>query len=66
MSRLPTPAAIVYAARLEPMARFYEQVLAWPVLQADDDHVRLGSEHLELVIHAIPAHIVATFAATLP
>lgn len=57
----PKPGAVLYAKRLDRVARFYEQVLAMPVAHAQDDHVILESASFELVIHAIPSEIADTF-----
>lgn len=61
---------LVYASDLETMARFYEQVLGMTVRAGDAAHSVLSAPGAvagsELVIHAIPAHIAATFTIRVP
>lgn len=66
MTPTPKPGAVLFASGLQRMAQFYEQLLAWPRLHADAEHVRLVSEHMELVIHAIPPYIAATIPLSDP
>ncbi|MDH0863348.1 VOC family protein [Mitsuaria sp. GD03876] len=57
----PKLGAVLYAKRLDPVARFYERVLGMPVAHAAADHVILESDAFEFVIHAIPSEIADTF-----
>lgn len=66
MTPMPRPGAVLFVSGLEVLARFYEHLLGWPRVQADEQHIRLASEHLELVLHAIPPHIAATIPLTAP
>jgi len=60
------PGAVVFAKGLERVAKFYEQLLSLSVAHADHYHVVLESEHLELVIHAIPDHVGGSITITDP
>ncbi len=66
---MPNPAragAVVYAKDLQRMARFYQALLQAQTLHEAPDHVLLQSDGLQLVVHAIPAHIAATITVTTP
>lgn len=57
----PAPAGLfLYAKDLEAIARFYESLIDMRRLHATPEIVVLQSEHLQLVVHAIPDHIAAT------
>lgn len=60
------PGAVVFAKGLERVAKFYEQLLSLSVTHGERDHVVLESEHLELVIHAIPSRITGSITITEP
>lgn len=66
MLSTPKPGAVVFAKGLERVAKFYEQLLSLSVAHAGSDHVILESEHLELVIHAIPSHIASSITIAEP
>jgi predicted enzyme related to lactoylglutathione lyase len=66
---MPGPAragALVYAKDLQRMSVFYQRLLPMTRLAADDEHHVLESPDLQLVVHAIPPHIAATFAIAVP
>jgi predicted enzyme related to lactoylglutathione lyase len=66
---MPGPAragAVLYAKDLSLVSRFYEHVLQVQALQSESDHVVLEASGIQLVIHAIPAHIASTFEITSP
>src|SRR5258708_25531067 len=48
---------VIFAKNLAQVATFYEQVAAMPRVHSPGGHVVLDSEHLQLVIHAIPQSI---------
>jgi len=66
MPSTPKPGAVVFAKGLERIAKFYEQLLSLSVTRAERDHVVLESEHLELVIHAIPNRIAGSITIAEP
>lgn len=66
---MPGPAragALIYAKDLQSLSGFYQQVLGMRVLRADDEHHVIESADMQLIIHAIPPHIAATFAIASP
>lgn len=54
------PGAVLFAKDLKRIAEFYRKLLSLSVLQAEQDFVVLESEVFQLVIHAIPEHIVGS------
>jgi len=54
MSPSIKPGAVIFAKDLACLARFYQELLGLQVLERERGHVVLESEHLQLVIHAIP------------
>jgi predicted enzyme related to lactoylglutathione lyase len=66
---MPGPARaglFVYAKDLARLARFYEALLGMTRLHATDEMVVLESQDVQLIVHAIPPHIAATFEITTP
>jgi predicted enzyme related to lactoylglutathione lyase len=66
---MPGPAragALIYAKDLQSLSVFYQQVLGMRVLRADDEHHVIESADMQLIIHAIPPHIAATFTIASP
>lgn len=66
MSSTPKPGSVVYVKSLERVANFYEKLLSLSVVQAEGDHVILESEAIQLVLHAIPAHIAESISISEP
>ncbi len=63
----PAPAgALIYAHDLARLAGFYESFLAMRRFHDGDGYVVLESADAQLVIHAIPSHIAATFTIASP
>jgi predicted enzyme related to lactoylglutathione lyase len=58
--------ALVYAKDLARVSKFYEEVLQMRRVLDDADHHVLESPDLQLIVHAIPAHIAATIAIESP
>ena len=58
--------ALIYAKDLACLSHFYQTVLAMQLLVADAEHHVIESADIQLVIHAIPAHIAATFEIATP
>lgn len=58
--------AVLFAKDMERVAAFYEGVFAMPVVRRGADHVALAAGAFELIVHAIPAHIAATFTIATP
>jgi predicted enzyme related to lactoylglutathione lyase len=66
---MPGPARagiLIYAKELAKVSLFYERVLDLRVLHADNDHNILESPDIQLIIHAIPAHVAASVAISIP
>ncbi len=66
---MPDPAragALIYAKQLDAMSRFYQALLGMTLLMADDAHHVLENDDCQLIIHAIPPHIAATFEIAVP
>jgi predicted enzyme related to lactoylglutathione lyase len=57
MTTTATSGVLIYAKQLEPMSAFYQRVLGAREVHADDAHRVLRSADVELILHAIPAHI---------
>jgi len=58
--------ALVYARDLARVSKFYEEVLQMRRVLADADHHVLESPDLQLIVHAIPAHVAASIAIGSP
>ena len=58
---LPTAGAVVYAKDLQKTSAFYEHAIGLTVAQRKPDYTQLRCEGFDLVVHAIPASIAATF-----
>lgn len=56
----------VYVKDVERIARFYESVLGLSRLHGSDELLVLQGQHLQLVVHAIPAHIASTIRISSP
>jgi predicted enzyme related to lactoylglutathione lyase len=52
--------ALIYAKDLQRMSTFYRRLLDMRLVHADPDHHVTESGQLQLIVHAIPAHIAAT------
>ena len=66
---MPGPAragALIYAKDLERLSGFYQQLLSMKLLRADSEHHVIESADMQLIIHAIPPHIAATFSIATP
>jgi predicted enzyme related to lactoylglutathione lyase len=66
---MPGPAragALIYAKDLARLSGFYQRVLGMRVLKADAEHEVIESDDLQLVMHAIPAHIAASIVIASP
>ncbi len=62
----PLPSAVIFAKDVNGLAAFYRAVLEMTEVQADADHVVLGTAGFQLVIHGIPAAIAASFQISTP
>lgn len=58
--------AVVFAKYLQPMTTFYREVAMLAPTQQEDGHAVLENDSLQLVVHAIPPHIAATFEISDP
>ena len=66
---MPGPAragALIFAKDLERLAGFYRTLLQMEQLHARPELIVLQSADIQLVIHAIPAHIADTFEISVP
>ncbi len=66
---MPGPAkagALIYAKDLERVSTFYQRLLGMKLLNADAHHHVIESLDMQLIIHAIPPHIAATFDIATP
>ena len=66
---MPGPAragALIYAKDLNRLSQFYQALLSMRLLIADSEHHVIESADFQLVIHAIPAHVAATFEIATP
>ena len=66
---MPGPAkagALIYAKELERLSHFYQALLSMRLLSADRELHVIESADIQLVIHAIPPHIAATFEIAVP
>ncbi len=56
----------LYAKNLERLAGFYQTILQLSRLKSTDDMVVLQGQNLQLIVHAIPAHIALTIEISTP
>lgn len=66
---MPGPAragALIYARDLQRLSGFYQALLGMRLLKADAEHHVIESADLQLIIHAVPPHIAATFTLSSP
>ncbi len=66
---MPGPAragALIYAKDLERLSQFYQTLFSMQLLSADSEHHVIESADIQLVIHAIPPNIAATFEIEVP
>jgi predicted enzyme related to lactoylglutathione lyase len=58
--------ALLYAKDMHRLSVFYRELLDMTLLVADDDHHVIENVDCQLIIHAIPPHIAATFTISTP
>lgn len=58
--------AVVFARDLESLSRFYQEVFGLRLVTADTTRHVIESDDIQLIVHAIPAHIAATFSIATP
>jgi predicted enzyme related to lactoylglutathione lyase len=66
MQSPPLGGAVVYAKGLESLVEFYRAVLQAETLQLEPEYAVLLASGMQLVIHAIPAHIAAEIEISNP
>ncbi len=66
MPRPRAAGALLYAKDMPRLSAFYQELLGMTVLVADDDHQVIENADCQLIIHAIPPHIAATFTISTP
>jgi Glyoxalase-like domain len=59
-------AAVLYARNMRSIAAFYEAVAGMQRRAAGEDHIILESPAFQLVVHAIPPHIVESIRIETP
>ncbi len=57
---------LIYAKTLGPLSRFYVELLDLRVLALDDEHVVAENADIQLVLHAMPAHLAADVSIASP
>ncbi len=57
MPNLPTPSVVLFVNDIAPMRTFYQQLGVMTLIHDAADHAVLEIAGLQLVIHALPAHI---------
>lgn len=63
----PAPAGLfIYALDMQRLAGFYEAILGMRRLHSVPELVVLQSQDVQLIVHAIPAHIAATLSISTP
>jgi len=63
----PIPAgAVVYAKDIARLGVFYAAVAGLRVTHAGDDHIVVESASFQLVVHALPADVAASFEIVAP
>lgn len=66
---MPGPAragALIYAKDLDRLSQFYQRLLGMRMLHGDAEHHVIESADFQLIIHAIPPQIAATFTIATP
>jgi predicted enzyme related to lactoylglutathione lyase len=66
---MPGPAragALIYAKHLEPLSRFYRQLLSMALRTSDAEHHVLDNGDLQLIVHAIPEAIARSIEIAVP
>ncbi|MEO8002838.1 MAG: glyoxalase/bleomycin resistance/dioxygenase family protein [Arenimonas sp.] len=58
--------ALIYAKDLSRVSEFYQQLFDMKLLKADSEHHVIESADIQLIIHAIPAHIANTISISSP
>ncbi|MCV2353058.1 glyoxalase/bleomycin resistance/dioxygenase family protein [Paucibacter sp. B2R-40] len=58
--------ALIYAHSLDKLSSFYQQVLGMSLLHANAEIHVIASPDFQLIIHALPAHIAASFSIAAP
>ncbi|MCV2367917.1 VOC family protein [Roseateles oligotrophus] len=58
--------ALIYAHSLDKLSAFYQQVLGMRLLHANAELQVIASTDFQLIIHALPAPVAATFSIAVP
>lgn len=66
MSDVHMLGAVLYAIDLHRMTKFYSEVLALPITDVDETHVRFSAPTFDLVVLKMPADIAATMTPAAP
>lgn len=60
------PGAVIFAKDLACMTRFYQELFGLQLLESEPGHAVLESEHLQLVVHAIPKQYAQSISISVP
>jgi predicted enzyme related to lactoylglutathione lyase len=66
---MPSPAragALIYAKDVEHMSAFYQQVVGMRLLHGDAERHVIGSADMQLILHALPAHLAGSVTVSSP
>lgn len=66
MTRSRNAGAVVYAKDIHRLGAFYGQVAGLTITHAEDDHLVLASDAIQLVLVAVPAWLAASIEVTVP
>lgn len=66
MNAIHSLGAVLYAIDLHRMTKFYSEVLALPITDVDDTHVRFAAPTFELVVLQMPPDIAASMPRAAP
>jgi predicted enzyme related to lactoylglutathione lyase len=66
MASSSSPGAVIYAKDVARVSGFYAAVTGLRVAHADDEYVVLESEGFQLVVHGIPAEVIASLELAEP
>ena len=58
--------ALIYANDLSRLSAFYQHLLSMRLIHSDAEHHVIGSDDMQLIIQAIPAHIASSIVISSP
>jgi predicted enzyme related to lactoylglutathione lyase len=66
VTRSQNAGAVIYAKDIHRLGTFYEQVAGLTITHAEDDHLVLASDAIQLVLVVVPAWLAASIEVTVP